>query len=74
MCEFCQEWNSKGTICGKEIDVHKCANETNLTDVQILKNTEDEKPGIIIYSNHSKALGFFDIDYCPMCGRKLVEE
>jgi hypothetical protein len=51
----------------------KRANETDLTDAQIMKNTGDKVPGIIIYKG-CKAAGYFDIVFCPMCGRKLAEE
>lgn len=42
--------------------------------VQIMMNTGDKVPGIVIYSNYCMAKGYFDIVFCPMCGRKLVEE
>ena len=37
-----------------------------------VKNYADDRPGIVIYSG-SKAMGSFDINYCPMCGRELIE-
>lgn len=73
MCEFCRKCHDENTICGANIKIHKCANETDLTDAQIMKNTGDKVPGIIIYKG-CKAAGYFDIVFCPMCGRKLVEE
>ena len=72
MCEFCNS-NDKKQIFGSHIAIHKCANETNLTDAQIMMNTWDKVPGIVIYSNHCMARGYFDISFCPMCGRKLVK-
>jgi hypothetical protein len=74
MCEFCRKWHDENTICGANIKIYKCANETNLTNAQIMMNTGDKVPGIVIYSNHCMAKGYFDIAFCPMCGRKLVEE
>lgn len=47
--------------------------KTDLTDAQIMKNTGDKVPGIVIYKG-CKATGYFDIVFCPMCGRKLVEK
>lgn len=73
MCEFCNS-NDKKQIFGSHIAIHKCANETNLTDAQIMMNTGDKVPGIVIYSNYCMAKGYFDIAFCPICGRKLVEE
>ena len=45
----------------------------NLTEAQILKNVRDNKPGIVIFAN-AATMGYFKIEFCPMCGRKLVEE
>nr|DAE79159.1 MAG TPA: Rad50 zinc hook motif [Caudoviricetes sp.] len=36
-----------------------------------MRNRDDEVPGIVIYKGCS-ATGYFDINYCPICGRKLV--
>lgn len=72
MCDFCKDYKDN-RICGADILIKKCANETDLTDAQIMKNTGDKVPGIVIYS-HGAAKGYFDITFCPMCGRKLVEE
>ena len=73
MCDFCKNY-SVNRIFGTDIPIKKCANETDLTDAQIMKNTGDKIPGIVIYSNHCMAKGYFDIAFCPICGRKLVEE
>ena len=72
MCKFCKEYLDS-RIFGDDIYIRKCANETDLTGAQIMKNTGDKVPGIVIYS-HGAAKGYFDITFCPMCGRKLVEE
>lgn len=73
MCKFCENWHDENTICGEDIKIHKCANETELTEAQILKNFGDNKPAIVIFAN-AAAMGYFKIEFCPMCGRKLVEE
>lgn len=73
MCEFCKDYDNN-RIFGANIPIQKCANETNLTNAQIMMNTGDKVPGIVIYSNYCMAKGYFDIVFCPMCGRKLVEE
>lgn len=73
MCKFCENWYDENTICGEDIKIHKCANETELTEAQILKNFGDNKPAIVIFAN-AAAMGYFKIEFCPMCGRKLVEE
>ena len=73
MCEFCSYKNNPFIIYGKEIKINKCAKETDLTEAQIMRNRDDEVPGIVIYKGHS-ASGYFDINYCPICGRKLCDE
>ena len=73
MCKFCENWHDENTICGADIKIYKCANETNLTEAQILKNVRDNKPGIVIFAN-AATMGYFKIACSPMCGRKLVEE
>ena len=71
MCEFCKDYENN-RIFGADIPIKKCANETDLTDAQIMKNRVYKVPGIVIYS-HGMAKGYFDITFCPMCGRKLVD-
>lgn len=70
MCKFCKEYLDS-RICGADIPIKKCANETNLTDARIMKNRGDKVPGIVIFS-HGMSKGYFDIAFCPMCGRKVV--
>lgn len=71
MCGFCGgNLTAKGNFYGKNIKISKCANETSLTDCQIAKSIGDEKYGVVIFS-YGYAMGYFDIDYCPMCGRDL---
>lgn len=72
MCDFCKTYN-ENKIFGSDIPIKKCANETDLTDAQIMGNRDNEVPGIVIYKG-CVAAGYFDINYCPMCGRKLVGE
>ena len=72
MCEFCSYKNNPFIIYGKEIKINKCAKETDLTEAQVMRNRDDDVPGIVIYKG-CIAAGYFDINYCPICGRKLVE-
>ena len=48
MCEFCSYKNNPFIIYGKEIKINKCAKETDLTEAQIMRNRDDEVPGIVI--------------------------
>ena len=72
MCDFCKNYDDN-KIFGAGIPIRKCANETDLTGAQIMKNTGDKVPSIVIYS-HGAAKGYFNIAFCPMCGRELVKE
>lgn len=54
MCKFCKNYDNN-RIFGANIPIQKCANETNLTNAQIMMNTGDKIPGIVIYSNHCMA-------------------
>ena len=74
MCEFCDKYHSsKGIIAGKEIVINKCASDTDLKDCNVHLHSGDV-PSIIIWSKNGMARGYFDIAFCPMCGRKLVGE
>lgn len=73
-CDYCKEKSENNHIIrGKDIEINKCASATNLTEAQIMQNENDKLPGIVIYKG-TKAMGYFDIKFCPICGRKLVEE
>ena len=72
MCEFCDKYHSvKGGIAGEEIKINKCSNKTNLTDCQVVISKNDN-PALIIFS-YGIAMGYFNIKFCPICGRKLIE-
>ena len=72
MCDFCNKYHSiKGITIGKSIEINQCATETDLKDCQVYLNKGD-KPSIIIFDRYGAARGYFDIKFCPMCGRKLV--
>lgn len=70
MCSFCKVYG-EDRIYGSEISIKKCANKTDLTHAFISKNRGDA-PGIVI-SSAGLSKGYFDIMYCPLCGRKLVK-
>lgn len=72
MCDFCKNY-SDNRIFGANIPIKKCAKETELTSANVLKGVGDKVPAIIICS-YGAAKGYFNIAFCPMCGRKLMEE
>lgn len=72
MCDFCKDYENN-RIFGADIPIKKCTNETNLTRANVFKDLEDKVPSILI-SQSVVAMGYFNIAFCPMCGRKLVEE
>ena len=72
MCDFCNKYHStKGITTGETMEINQCATETYLKDCQVYLNKGD-KPSIIIFDRYGAARGYFDIKFCPMCGRKLV--
>ena len=74
MCDFCNKYHSiKGITIGKSIEINQCATETDLKDCQVYLNKGD-KPSIIIFDRFGAARGYFDIKFCPMCGRKLEQQ
>lgn len=71
MCEYCEsEHTAKGGFFGKHIKISKCASETPLTRCQVVKCLGDSGFSIIIMQGFT-AMGYFNINYCPMCGRDL---
>ena len=73
MCEYCNTRN-KNEILGKEFDLQNTAGFKNdrVYSSWIMKNKADRNAGIMIATNNGNAV-YFDINYCPMCGRRLGE-
>ena len=75
MCEYCREYEN-GNIKGDEFKVEKTAGykeEYMKYRCWIMKTINDLKAGIMI-SEYGMNAGYIDINYCPMCGRKLEEK
>lgn len=68
MCEFCMGKTGKGTEIGKDYPVRPCANGDLGVRAQYLDG------GIVLYRDRNTASGYFDIHYCPICGRRVDEE
>lgn len=68
MCKYCD-----GTY-GKEIKLQKSewGKETQPSEAQVV-NFKGDIPGIVLYRN-GLAQGYFDINYCPICGRELGKQ
>lgn len=74
MCEYCETKGSKGDIAGKEFKVNKTnvlREKTNADNLVcfILKGEADKQAGIMIGT--FEGYHYININYCPMCGRKL---
>lgn len=65
MCEFCNRQTVKGHECGKDYPIQPCANGDLGVRAQYLDG------GIVLYKDCHLASGYFDINYCPICGRKI---
>lgn len=72
MCKYCKQYENG--IKGKNFTLQPTAgfhNDRNYSS-WIMKNKEDKKAGIMIATNNGNAV-YVDINYCPMCGRKLTK-
>lgn len=65
MCNFCEQTTSKGHECGKDYPIHPCAHG----DLGVRAQYFDK--GIILFKDYNTASGYFDINFCPICGRKI---
>lgn len=66
MCEFCEnptKWNT---------DDYSLVPNRNLSDG--IMQAEDNTYQIGMFDSNSDCWEVMEIDYCPICGRKLVEE
>lgn len=57
MCEYCEK--------GREFPIDSCGNGDLGARAKIMAKA------IILFINKNTASGYFDINYCPMCGRIL---
>lgn len=80
MCEYCKI-SKDFWINGKMIrsyELKKTAgyedpqNRNDVLEMFILKGKKDKKAGLMI--NSGCGFRYVDINYCPMCGRKLEKE
>ncbi len=68
MCEFCSRKLLKDHECGKDYPIHPCANGDLGVRAQYLDG------GIVLYKDRHIASGYFDVNYCPICGRRISLE
>lgn len=66
MCEFCMCHPS--VEVGKPYELNPCGNGDLGVRATYLNG------GIILFKDHNFASGYFDINYCPICGRKIKGE
>lgn len=57
MCKYCEN--------GNEYEITPCANGDLGIRACYMKGD------IVLFENNITASGYFSINYCPMCGRKL---
>lgn len=71
-CEYCERLNGLVTANVEFEAGHGIESSTSHSVfAHIMKNRRDEKYFFVIDENYSEC---FEIQYCPKCGRKLVEE
>ena len=65
MCEYCAESNRK-EINIKESPLFKSTQPTKALIVKL----PNDKPGIVLFTA-GVSQGYMEIEYCPICSRKL---
>ena len=72
-CEYCKGRSLK-EIDGKSFNLKPTAGFENdrIYSVWIMKDSNDEKAGIMFATDNTNAV-YADINYCPMCGRKVSD-
>lgn len=68
MCEFCNRKLPKDHECGKDYPIRPCANGDLGVRAQYIDG------GVVLYKDRNTASGYFDINYCPICGRRVTKE
>lgn len=65
-CKYC-----KGRIA-PDYQIKPCGNGD--LDARAVFCNGDDGPGIVLLINRNEASGYFDILFCPMCGKPLTED
>ncbi|ABS34768.1 hypothetical protein FDG46_17305 [Clostridium botulinum] len=66
MCQYCKE------EYGKNFNIMKSPTRLEPQPNQaIILQVKGDTPGIVL-CYYGEAQGYFDIIYCPFCGRKLI--
>ena len=73
MCKYCEK-RKDNTIKGENFELLSTAGfrHDRIYESWIMKNKLDEKAGIMIITNYTNGV-YFNINYCPICGRNLKE-
>jgi len=65
-CEYCKK------PYGKDITIKRgCATGSIPQCVELITH-EDDNPGMVLW-NYGAANGYFEVNFCPMCGKSLKE-
>ena len=75
-CKYCNDYNNKiEAFGGNDFELQKTAGykeECIKYRSWIMKGASDKKAGIMITEGGGNGV-FFDINYCPLCGRRIGE-
>lgn len=72
MCEYCDgKGSAKGFLFGKPMPFNREGNETDFKDMQVYVH-KGENPCLMAFDTVGRG-AYVDVNYCPMCGRKLGE-
>lgn len=75
MCGYCKEKSKNTEIMGKEFELKPTAGfkKDRIYSSWIMKRKNDKKVEIMIATNGTNGV-YFDINYCPQCGRNLGDD
>ena len=68
-CKYCHGEKTHNVEICPPIKLKETASKTDMVDCQIVLDDFDD-PAIMIFESFGRA-AYFDIRYCPICGRKL---
>jgi len=68
-CKYC----SKPFCVGADIEINKGAADGSCPQIAVIHQAKNDAPGIVLIKDHM-ANGYFEINYCPICGRKLTKD
>lgn len=68
VCKYCDPTSRYH----KDYQMHQCANGNYGVAAELI--VDDDGPGIVIFGDGCMAYGYFEVNYCPICGKKVRKD